>query len=485
MVRRRTLRTLRTLSTLFAAVVVAACPKPLDVVAGGPSQLAPDSIAVLRLPKVERAEAAARAYLKASRGAKERSELESMLRFVVAGKSSGAALLGLARDRSLLVSWRPSGELLVWLPVRDPALFDIALDRLLEARGAVRDEDTLGVRVYRDSDESVAMLARVTTGGALLWPAPRDALAAAALLDALAAGRVRGRWPTGEEPPPSDASAELVANGAGVAQLSPMLSSLFGGAAAVTRAHGALHVDDGAVHLQLDIGLHEDARARVAAQVAGAREPPPRFCALVPDALALARLPVAVLKSTDDDGPLDELEGQLAIAIVEREDGPQPGWIALGRPAGLSAREELLASVRAAGVVERRREPLGERTLRVFAPEGASEDSALIVIAEEDLFVLSSGADNAIARITDEGACDDDDGASAGVVYLLVKPRELAATLSAGQPAAGPASPDPVAALRRLAGRLPDGFTRLEASVSLDEAGVTLSARGDLAARSD
>ena len=40
----------------------------------------------------------------------------------------------------------------------------------------------------------------------------------------------------------------------------------------------------------------------------------------------------------------------------------------------------------------------------MFAPEGAPESSALVVIAEEDLFVLSSGAADAVARIAGETA---------------------------------------------------------------------------------
>lgn len=469
-------------------VVVTACPRPLSVASEGPARVAPDAVAVLRLPTLERAERAAQAYLQGTRGAGERSELEALLRFATRGKVTGSSVLGLAKKRSLLVSWRPSGEMLVWLPVDDAALFDVALDRLLEARGAVRDDDLLAsVRVYREPDGRASMLARVTDGGALLWPEPLDAFSAASLLDALATGRLQGRWPTGDVPPSSTAAADMVASGAGLSLLAPSLTSVFGGPSAVKAARAELNVDGDTLLLDVKLALHDDARARVAHQVLDASAPPEGFCELEPNAIALARAPVALLSSEGDDGPLDELRGQLAIAIVPSDGRAQPGWIVLGRPRGLSGRDELLGSVRAAGVVERRTEQRGERTVRVFAQESAAEESALLVIADEDLFALSYNAAEPLARLTSEASsCDDGAGASS-LLYLLLKPREL--SLALAKPSSNSAAPlgamDAMAALQRLTGRLPDGFSRLEASASLADDGVAFSARATLGAKRD
>lgn len=492
----------------LAILVVTGCPRPLARGEGEASRVAPDSVAVLRLPTVERAERAARAYLAGTSAAGTRSELEVMLRYAVEGRVAGTALLGLDRKRPLLVSWRPSGEAIVWLPVDDGALFSVALDRLLEARGAARGPDVLGgVRVYKEADGSVSMLARVVGGGALLWPSPVDTLGAAALLDAMAAGRLQGRWPLGDPPPPSSsAAAELVATGAGLTQLSPSLPALFGGRGAIKSARAALGVDGGVLQLDVKLALNDAARARVAAQTRGASEPPPGFCVLQREALAVARAPVSLLVSDENSerrlgapgvgdadapgttapgakgGPLEELSGQLAVAILPSKDGGPPGWIALGRPAGLTGRDELLESVRAAGVVERRREAVGGRQALVFAREGDPEQSAFVVIADEDLFALAFDAGDAVARLgTEASGCQERRPGAA--VYVLMKPRALAAALgddaSGGAPAPLGAA-DPVAALRRLTARLPAGFSRLEASASLDDDGVAFTARAEL-----
>lgn len=461
--------------------LVVGCPRPLAEAPEGTALTAPDAVAVLRLPSLARAEDAARAYLKATRGS-ARSDVASMLRFVVEGKG-GSALLGLARARPLLVSWRETGEAIVTLPVEDPALFSVALDRLLDLRGAARGSDVLGrVRVYREVDGSVAMLARIIDGGALLWPAPRDTLAAAALLNAMGEGRVVGRWPTRTPPPASTtAAAEGVASGAGLARLSPSLSALFGGPSSVKEARGELVVDGGAVRLELTVQLEEEARALVASQVADAKEPPSGFCALVDNSLAIARGPVALLRSTDDDGPLDDLAGQLAVAIISSSTGTAPGWIALGRPAGLVGKEELLASVRAGGVVERRQEALGPRSVRVFVADGAADETALLAVADDDLFALAFRADDAL-----EHAVSSEDNRCAGrpagesAIYLRVRPEALSGALSAGSPSTSTETPDPVAALQRLTGRLPEGFSVLEASARLNDDGVRFEARGEL-----
>lgn len=464
--------------------VVVGCPRPLAEAPEGPALTAPDAVAVLRLPSLARAEDAARAYLKATKGS-PRSDVASMLRFVVEGKG-GSALLGLARERPLLVSWRETGEAVVTLPVEDPALFSVALDRLLDLRGAVRGGDVLDrVRVYREADGSVAMLARIVDGGVLLWPAPRDTLAAAALIDAMGEGRVVGRWPTGTPPPVSStAAAEGVASGAGLARLSPSLSALFGGPSSVEEARGELVVEGGVVRLALTVHLREEARALVATQVADAKEAPPGFCALVDDSLAIARGPVALLRSADDDGPLDDLAGQLAVAIISSAEGAAPGWIALGRPAGLVGKEELLASVRAGGVVERRQEALGPRSVRVLAAEGAADETALLAVADDDLFALAFRADDALKR----AVSSDDDGcvgrpAGEGAIYLRVRPEALSVALSSGPLSTSAETPDPVAALRRLTGRLPEGFSVLEASARLIDDGVRFEARGQLGLR--
>lgn len=484
------------LSFALALVVTAACPKPLADAQGprakgeGPSQVAPDAVAVLRLPRLERAERALKLYLEGTR-AQARSELEAMLALAVGGRAPGTALLGLDRQGALLVSWRPTGEVLVWLSVEDERLFSLALDRLLSAQGASRGDDLVGtVRVYRGADGNVSMLARPLPKGALLWPAPNDAFSAAALLDALATGRVPGRWPTGAEPPPDErAAAEVFASGLGVAALAPSLSAPFGGPQAVTGARGQLYVEDGAVRLDLSLGLDDAARERLRERTKGATDAPAGFCSIDDAALARLRFPVAMLRedAEDEAGPLDELQGTLALALLPRAEGA-PGWIALSRPRGLSGKNALLASVTAAGVVEQRQERVGARTVRRYAapsaPAGAEGEGALSLIADEDLFALAFSADEALRAVAEGAPCEEASGAA---VHLVVKPKELAAALPSASSPRGASdalgAEGAISALGRLAARLPQGFQRLEGTASLDEGGVVLRARGRLSPR--
>jgi hypothetical protein len=458
-------------------LLLAACPKGLDE--GGPrlspARVPADATAVLRLADLARAQEALRMLAPAGEGGVfgDAGRTLHLLLGEAPDLQRAAGLVGLAPRGEVLLSFRPSGEVLLALPVARPAAYEVALGRLLGIKGTRPGERIGGTRVWREADGTVALLERPIDAGSLLWPAPDDTLAAAALLDAMARGGPEG-WPGGEAPATSEAAAELFAQGAFVARVFPALASALGGAGAVSSLHGELSSLRGELRLLLTAELAGEAERALAASFAQAGEAPRPLCALKEGAVAAVRVPVAWLREGEGDvGPLGHLEGQLAVALYPRAPG-RPAWALVGDPAGLVGKQELEEAVRAAAGEADSTLQVGGRAAAVLR---ASQGPALLSVVDEDLFLLALDAEGPIrAALEPRAPCvaGEPPGAPA---WLLLRPDALRAALGPAKEDDEGLGGDAISALRRLADRFLVGAEVVEGHARLEGRHLLLEVR--------
>ncbi len=398
---------------LVVAALAASCTAPPPPVVAAPTRLptAPDAVLVVAAPSIGAVQRATSTW-----GARIGADGAALAELV----PSALSLAGVASSARAVLSVRPVGGMIAAVDVEDAAALRRALEVLAQKDGARLVPLLRATTAVVDKEGVVTLLVHVANGRAVVVVSPVDALAEAALAEAMGAA-------PGLASPLDDVVAGLPADDAvlrfaGGPDLQGVLGpGLFGG---LWRDAGARGVA-GALVAQ-DDGAHLDARILIAGEAGGwlaAAAPPHGACALDEGAALTLRVPAALGEGKAEQAGLPipteaalRLQGQLAVALypatragLASDPLARMGLVVLGTPrpgAKEALRASLAANGRAATTTTR---TVGGRTITDVAPASSTQKGVgggtVHAIVDDDLFALALGDALPVDRVATTTMC--------------------------------------------------------------------------------
>ena len=168
-----------------------ACPRPLGNTSGDASRVPPDASVVLVAPSLRGLQEISSAWLPLL-GASGRplaglSSALDRLGGPDALTPETASFAGLDPEGEVHISWRPTGDVIVALPVSHPAVASTAMELLLAGESGAPPASRGPTQLFSQGGD-VVLAATPAPGALLLAPRPVDVEGSAALLAAMARG---------------------------------------------------------------------------------------------------------------------------------------------------------------------------------------------------------------------------------------------------------------------------------------------------------